>query len=85
MSMRQLLQPEEPDHTHNMPCMEADEDEDSEEYEPYYDMFGSHKRKDARLGQRYQATKIPLVTDILYYDFLQDLDAKNMNACTLMW
>ena len=30
--------------------MEADEDEDSEEYEAYYDMFGSHKRKEARIG-----------------------------------
>ena len=36
-----------------LPCQEADSDEDSEEYQHYYEMFGSHKRKDARLGQKY--------------------------------
>lgn len=68
-----------------MPCQEADEDEDSEEYEPYYDMFGSHKRKDARLGNKYQATQIPLVTDILYYEHLQEMDKVNSEKCTIMW
>jgi hypothetical protein len=56
LSLRQLLSAEDNEQNPTLPCQEADEDEDSEEYEPYYDMFGSHKRKDARLGQRYQAT-----------------------------
>jgi hypothetical protein len=44
---------------------EAEEEEDSEEYdENYIEMFGNHKRKDTRLGNNYQATKIPLITDI---------------------
>jgi len=53
MSLRELLSAEDNEKDPTLPCQEADEDEDSEEYEPYYDMFGSHKRKDARLGQRY--------------------------------
>jgi hypothetical protein len=48
-------------------------------------MFGGQKRKDARLGSKYQASAIPLVTDIMYYEYLQELDRLNEHACSHLW
>lgn len=50
---------------------EGDEGYESSDYEePYIDMFGNHKRKGARLGNTFQANKIPLITDIQYFEYL---------------
>lgn len=39
--------------------------DESEDYDDHYiEMFGNLKRKDTRIGQNFQATSIPLITDI---------------------
>lgn len=48
-------------------------------------MFGDHKKKDTRIGLSYQASEIPLVTDIQYYEYLQDLDKRNEGLCQVRW
>ena len=43
----------------------GDDGEESSSYEDVYiDMFGDHKKKDTRIGLCFQASAIPLVTDI---------------------
>lgn len=46
------------------------DDDDSSYEEVYIDMFGDHKKKDTRIGTSFQASSIPLVTDIQYYEYL---------------
>lgn len=63
-----------------------DQGEDSEDYDDtYIDMFGNHKRKDNRIGQNFQATSIPLITDITYFEALRELDTANAQKCNLTW
>lgn len=46
--------------------------EEEELEEVYIEMFGNHKRKDTRIGTKFQAmaNQIPLVTDIQYFEAL---------------
>lgn len=65
------------------PCM-ADESEDELD-ELYIDMFGNHKRKDSRIGNSFQVSIIPSVTDILYFDYLKELDESSESVCNVLW
>ena len=43
--------------------MEENEDESDVE-DVYIEMFGDHKKKDTRIGNSYQVSSVPLITDI---------------------
>ena len=46
-------------------------------------MFGNYKRKEAKIGKNYQTDSLPLVTNVAYFEHLQEQDSKREKQCTL--
>lgn len=53
--------------------------------ESYLEQFRDAQQKKPKIGQNHQVEYVPLITDLTYYEYLQDLENDKMSKCQIYW